>query len=187
MKASLYATVVVITLTLSANLASADYYAGIGLGAASALDDGTLADSFTAESHFHLVIGSRIGDWALEGSITSLELDEPNLQRDLVVGGVNVKYFVALGDRFEAYGKAGLHDASLETESEAVRDYDGFGYQLGAGLEYGFDVGKTPMRIWLDYTRLECALDGEEAGTRGGPDVFDGTVKLVSAGVSVEF
>lgn len=93
----------------TAAVAHAGVYAGVGIGTGADVSD-SVGTSYSADGRSaRLALGYRIGPFSVEGAYSGygLEVDNAGLydSRSVQVAG---KYNLALGSRFEAYGRLGF-------------------------------------------------------------------------------
>lgn len=163
-----------------AGTAEADSYIGLGIGTEAPIG-GSLGEMVSTNDSHHgrLILGSGFGPLALEGSVFGTGLAG---ERSLIALGVDLKYTIGIAGGFGVYLKGGLHRAFLEADdNEWLDQYDGNGYQYGAGMQYKFDLAVSSAALWLDYTRSHFELDDEEAAP------VEGTGKLLTIGLSIGF
>jgi hypothetical protein len=167
---------------LAAGPAAADTYLGLGIGTEAPIT-GDIGDSFdtTDSTHGRLVIGSRFGRLGLEGSLFGTEMTGGDAAEHAIAAlGVDLKYHFGLSGPLEVYLKGGLHRAYLRTDESAELDeFEGNGYQIGAGIQYTFNLALTHASIWLDYNRSKFQLE-DDLGRE-----LEGTGKLLTIGLSV--
>jgi hypothetical protein len=187
MRSARLASVLVVLLS-AAGVAHADGgYVSLGAGPGAGLD-GNIATPFDTDDSMNarLSLGQRMGPLALEASLFGAGLvgrndfAGPGREYDTVSLGVDLKYFFGiLATPLELYPKIGLNRTWLTGGRDAL-DYDGWGWDLGAGAQLSFDR----IGIWLDFTHQRTNLRSDnELYTRH----LDGNLNLLSLGVSVYF
>jgi len=154
---------------------------GAGLG-------GNLATPFRTDDSLnaHVAIGQRIEPLAIEASLFGAGLvgrgdfAGEGREYDTVSLGVDLKYFIGLVGPLEIYPKIGLNRTWL-TGGRDQYDYDGWGWDLGAGLLYSFDV----VGVYLDFTHQRTSLTDDN---RALPNRnLDGHLNMLSLGLAVSF
>lgn len=186
--ARLAAPVLIAVLSAAGGIAHADgAYISAGAGPGAGLD-GNISRDFTTDDSMNarLSIGQRIDGLAFEASLFGAGMVGTNdfsgfgREYDTLSLGVDLKYYFGLIGGLEAYPKIGLNRTWL-TGGRDRYDYDGVGWDLGAGLQYSFDrVG-----IWLDFTHQRTNLrdDNRALPNRN----LDGRLNMLSLGVAVSF
>lgn len=179
----------VIALVLpAAGIAHADGgYVGVGAGPGAGLD-GDIAGPFRTDDSLNarLSIGQRFDPVALEATLFGAGLvgrgDFAGVGReyDTLSLGVDLKYFITLVGPLELYPKIGLNRTWL-TGGRDIYDYDGWGWDLGAGLQFSFEQ----VGIWLDFTHQRTSLRDDN---RAEPNRrLDGRLNMLALGLSVWF
>ena len=164
-------------------------YVSAGLGPGAGLD-GNISESFsTSDSNSaRLSLGQRIDNVALEASLFGAgligtdQLTGIGAEYDTLSLGVDLKYFFGLSGPLELYPKIGLNKTWLQEPSGSNLDYDGTGWDLGAGLQFTFDTESTMIAAWIDYTRQYTDLDDSNRQRDLG-----GEVGMLTLGLSVGF
>ena len=165
----------------TSSAASAGGYLGLGVGTAPA----TSGDMSFAEDgrSGRLQIGYRFGRLAVEGLGSRYDLirNDGHLYTGttLAVAG---KYNHELGDKFEAFGRAGLQRTSLDVET-SNEPFDGNGWLIGGGFEYRVNLGVVGGAIFVDYT---IARTGLKSDLRGDME-FGMTSRTWTLGATVAF
>lgn len=183
-----------IALLLSAApVAHAGGYLSVGIGA-DALLGGELNSNFDTDTLTvgRVALGGRLGPVALEGVMFGADLRGTSSQ---ILGqttggdefsstslGLELKYFQGLGAGLEAYGKVGINRTWL-TAGQGVDtdlDYQGQGYALGVGVQYGFKLlPSVGAAVWLDYNRHLVKLNDE------GQPTLEGSTNMITLGVTI--
>jgi hypothetical protein len=187
MRASRLVPVLALLLAASGGVARADGgYVGAGLGPGAGLD-GNISTAFETDDSMNarLAIGQRLGPVALEASLFGAgmvgkgDFAGPGREYDTVSLGVDLKYLIGLVGPLEAYPKIGLNRTWLTGGRDAI-DYDGWGWDLGAGVQLDFER----VAVWLDFTHQRTNLRSDnEVYTRR----LDGRLNLLALGMSVYF
>jgi len=132
-----------------------------------------------------LSIGQRFDPLALEASLFGAgmvgrgDFAGEGREYDTVSLGVDLKYYFGLIGPLELYPKIGLNRTWLTGGRDAI-DYDGWGWDIGAGLQYSFD----PVAIFLDFTHQRTNLRSDnQAYSRH----LDGRLNMLSLGLAVSF
>ena len=188
MRASRLVPALAVLLAASGGIAHADGgYISAGLGPGAGLG-GKIETSFDTDDSMNarLSLGQRLGPLALEASVFGAgmvgrgEFAGPGREYDTVSLGVDLKYmFGILATPLELYPKIGLNRTWLTGGRDAV-DYDGWGWDLGAGAQFSFErVG-----VWLDFTHQRTNLRSDNnVYTRH----LDGHLNMLALGLSVYF
>ena len=180
--------VLAITLSLPLAAHAGGGYVSAGVGGGAGLD-GQLENTFTTDEarSGRFSLGQRIGPVALEVSLLGAEMFGQNAyvgmreQYTALTAGVDLKYYVGLTGPLELYGKAGLNKTWLMEPAGSSHDYDGRGWDLGAGLQFTIDTPAAMAAIWLDFTHLRTDLrDGESRA-------LDGQMNMLTLGLSLGF
>lgn len=179
------ATVLVASLT-AGGMAHADGgYVSAGAGPGAGLD-GNISNVFTTRDSMNarLSLGQRFDQLAFEASLFGAGLigrgdfAGPGTEYDTLSLGVDLKYYFGLVGPLEIYPKIGVNRTWLNGGRNAVNDYDGIGWDLGAGLQFSFErVG-----IWLDFTHQRTNLRDPDEMRK-----LDGRLNMLSLGLSVSF
>ncbi len=176
----------VLALFLSATAHADGGYVSAGLGPGAGLD-GNISTAFDTDDSMNarLSIGQQIDQFAFEASLFGAgmvgrgEFAGDGREYDTVSLGVDLKYLIGLAGPLEIYPKAGLNRTWLTGGRDAV-DYDGWGWDLGAGLQLSFEQ----FGIWLDFTHQQTNLRSDNAVyTRH----LDGSLNMLALGMSVYF
>jgi outer membrane protein W len=177
-----------LTLSGTAHAGGGGY---VSLGVSDATLSGDLATHFETNedsSAGRLALGQRVGRFAFEvalygtdmKSVTGVGAGQDYSTFSLGVAG---KYYMPITGKLEGYGKLGLDKTWVagEADNPAV-SYSGRGYNLGAGLEYGFSLSfLAQASVWIDYTVQRMSL------TEPVKRDLDGGTQLLSLGLSVGF
>lgn len=179
--------VLALVLASAGGIAHADGgYVSAGAGPGAGLS-GNISSVFdTSDSmNARLSIGQRIEPLALEASLFGAgmvgrgEFAGEGREYDTVSLGVDLKYYLTLVGPLELYPKIGLNRTWLTGGRDAI-DYDGWGWDLGAGAQLSFER----IGIWLDFTHQRTNL-------RSDNDVYtrhlDGRLNMLSLGLAVSF
>jgi hypothetical protein len=180
-----------LTIVGSAGTAHAGGGGYISLGISDATLSGDLATHFETNEDSdagRLALGQRIGRFAFEialygtdmTSITAVGARQDYSTASLGVAG---KYYIPLVGNLEAFGKLGLDKTWVVGRDDLPEvGYSGRGYNLGAGVEYGFSLSfLARASIWLDYTTQRFSLHEDTKRD------LDGGTQMLSAGVSLGF
>jgi hypothetical protein len=176
----------VLALFLSATAYADGGYVSAGAGPGAGLD-GDISNSFETSNSMNarLSIGQRFDPLAVEASLFGAglvgrgEFAGEGREYDTLSLGVDLKYFFGIVGPLEAYPKIGLNRTWLTGGRDAL-DYDGVGWDLGAGLQLSFDR----IGIWLDFTHQRTNLRSDnEVYTRH----LDGRLNMLSLGLAVSF
>lgn len=162
-------------------------YVSLGIGDATL--SGDLATHFeTTEdsSAGRLALGQRLGRFAFEISLYGTDMTSVTAvgaRQDYSTASLGVagKYYIPVAGNLEAYGKLGLDKTWVvgRADDPAV-DYSGRGYNLGAGLEYGFSLSfLAQASIWLDYTTQRFSLHEDVKRD------LEGGTQMLSLGLSI--
>jgi len=162
-------------------------YVSAGAGPGAGLD-GKISRDFTTDDSMNarLSLGQRIDQLAFEASLFGAGLVGVNdfsgqgREYDTLSLGVDLKYYIGLVGPLEIYPKIGVNRTWLTGEKDRY-DYDGVGWDLGAGLQYSFDS----VGIWLDFTHQRTSLNDND---RTAPNRdLDGHLNMLSVGLAVSF
>jgi hypothetical protein len=176
-------------IAASAGAAHAGGYVAIGAGGDADLH-GDLENHFTTEgaSAGRLAIGQRFGPLAVEAVLFGTDLHGasgmtgPGNDYSTMSLGVDLKYHIPLVGGLEAYGRAGLNKTWVVDGFDTTMDlgYSGRGYNLGAGLQYGFRLlPLVEAAIWADYNHQVMTLHEQgRASLEGGADMLTLGVSL---------
>jgi hypothetical protein len=179
MKRVLHSAVVsAVVLASMGSVASAGGYVGLGVGTAPSRDTQT---SFVPDGRSgRLLVGHRIGMFAVEGDVTGYSLLAQSTPYSSVSAAVSGKLALPLGNNIEAFGRAGLERSWLSSNGPKMSTFSGDGYLLGAGLAYRLDLGLAGGSLWLDYTRHADTLAGDAGGK-----TFDQSNAMWTMGLTV--
>jgi hypothetical protein len=189
MRASRLIPAVALFLAASGGMAHAEGgYVGLGAGPGAGLG-GNISRVFTTDDSMNarLAVGQRFGPLALEASLYGAgligdhEFSGFGTEYDTLTLGVDLKYYFSiLATPLEIYPKIGLNRTWL-TGGPDRYDYDGVGWDLGAGAQLSFDR----VALWLDYTHQRTNLrdDNRALPNRN----LDGRLNMLALGVSVFF
>jgi hypothetical protein len=176
----------VLALFLSATAHADGGYVSAGAGPGAGLD-GDISRVFETDDSMNarLALGQRLGPLALEASLFGAGMVGRNdfagdgREYDTVSLGVDLKYLIGLVGPLEVYPKIGLNRTWLTGGRDAL-DYDGWGWDLGAGAQLSFER----IGIWLDFTHQRTNLRSDNnVYTRH----LDGRLNLLALGLSVYF
>lgn len=162
-------------------------YVAIGAGPGAGLG-GNMDNNFQTDDSMNarLSVGQRIGPVALEASLFGAGMVGRNdfagvgREYDTLSLGVDLKYLIGLVGPLEVYPKIGVNKTWLTGGREAL-DYDGVGWDLGAGLQFSFDT----IGVWLDFTHQRTDLRDDNRSLPNRP--LDGKLNMVALGLSVWF
>jgi hypothetical protein len=177
----------VFALFLSATAHADGGYVSAGAGPGAGLG-GDISSVFTTDDSMNarLSLGQRIQQFAFEASLYGAGLVGDSEwagygeEYDTLSLGVDLKYYIGLVGPLEVYPKIGVNRTWLTGEPDRY-DYDGIGWDLGAGLQLSFErVG-----IWLDFTHQRTSLRDDN---RNVPNRrLDGNLNMLSLGLAVSF
>lgn len=178
------------TLALAAQPARATgYYFGVGMGDGAELqDDLALAFDTRDQISGRVVLGRRVGPWALEGSFfgTDMEGTYDGVPYSTLSLGIGVKYYLPLTGRLELYVRGGLNQTTVaagpgyEYAGATADGLNGRGYDYGTGLQYAWrPLPRIQMSVWVDLNRQVLRLNREAGG-----DSLDGRMEMVTFGFS---
>jgi hypothetical protein len=168
------------------SVAHADGYVSLGVGSR-ASTSGDLAGRFHSEgiSAGRLALGYRSGSLAIEAVAFGNGLGDMTSSADMATAslGLDLKYHLHIALGIEGYGRAGLHRTWLAqsgTPESLMSGYQGNGYVLGGGLQYGFELlPVVEAAIWADYSRQEFDLTDEAQQS------MSGTADVITVGLSI--
>lgn len=149
---NLVAAGALVTACVISNTASAGTYVGLGIGTAPSM--GEAKDRLDAGGRSgKLFVGTRFGQFAAEGGIGRFGVLRLNNDRfidygDAYQGFVAAKLSLALGNNFEAFGRAGLHKTWMGADPLGT---SGSGFLIGAGMEYRLNLAVGQGSIFVDY------------------------------------
>ncbi len=178
---------VLVLLLSAAGVAHADGgYVAAGAGPGAGLD-GNIATPFRTDDSMNarLSLGQRFDPIALEASLFGAGLvgrgdfAGDGTEYDTVSLGVDLKYFIGLVGPLEVYPKIGLNRTWLTGGRDAL-DYDGWGWDLGAGLQLSFDQ----IGVFLDFTHQRTRMRSDNDAINRN---LDGRLNLLALGVSISF
>ena len=166
-------------MAASTNIANADSYIGASYGVKAPLA-GSVGDQFsTADArNARLILGQRIGNIALEGSLFGTELFRGQEKNHTLSLGLDLKYHFPLLLALGAYGKVGVHRTWLQADDDILDSYSGNSYALGGGLDFTFTVDT----LFVDYTHQNLNLKSDRSSV-----VLGGNANLFSAGLTLHF
>jgi hypothetical protein len=173
------AALVLALLTASSGVASAGWYAGLGIGTGPEIgsDVGDFEDGGRSGK---ALVGSRWGNFAVEGALAGYDVIGPsNNVYDTWHASIAGKLNLPIGDGFEGFGRVGIQRTWLSPESS---DYDvsGTGYLVGAGIEYRLNLAATAASIWIDYQYSSADLEGMR-------DNFEYSARMWTLGATIGF
>lgn len=147
-----------VLVTAMGQAASAGTYVGLGLGtSANASSDNVMMDGNGRSGR--LMLGYRFSRIAIEGSGTRYDLFVGSAPYQATQLAAGLKLAFPLGNHFDLIGRGGLQRTSLSMSGSQGADADGNGYYLGAGVEYGLNLGLTGASIFIDYQRSSTDFD----------------------------
>lgn len=166
--------------------AHADGYVSLGVGSRASLS-GDLGDQFQGDglSAGRLALGYRSGNLAIEAVAFGNGLGTMSSTADMATAslGADLKYHLHIALGLEGYGRAGLHRTWLAqsgTPESLMTGYQGSGYVLGGGLQYGFELlPVVDAAVWMDYSRQVFELVGE------AQPPMSGAADVITLGVSI--
>jgi hypothetical protein len=156
-------------LALGGSFASAGTYVGLGVGDGL----GTSGDGSykSTDRTGKILLGYSFGHIAVEGGAQRGSVEDSNLNGfDVTQFSIALKYNLPLSDGFEAFGRGGLQQTSLGSQTGSTADLSGSGLLLGAGIEYKLDLIATSASIFLDYNFARSSVT---AGNGAAPQTFD--------------
>jgi hypothetical protein len=149
--------------------ASAGTYIGVGVGTGANVSD-QINTQYTADGRSaRAALGYRIGPFSVEGAYSGYGLVTDSGQYDSRSLQIAGKYNLALGDKFEIFGRLGLLRTDLNSHLGNNSNGSGDGYTLSLGIEYRIDVVAAGLGIFVDWTRnsADMTLDsGVGLGTQ---------------------
>ena len=175
----------VLALVIVASTAAAAHagvYAGLGIGTGANVSDSNNTSYAADGRSARLALGYRIGPFSVEGAYSGfgLQLDNAGLydSRSLQLAG---KYNLALGSKFEAYGRLGFLRTDLNARDVSNSNASGTGYTMSLGMEYRIDLVATGLGIFMDWTRNSASLTYDSTAKFG-----DQTASMWTLGVNVD-
>jgi hypothetical protein len=175
-----------------ASPARAGGYVSAGLGGGASLE-GSLARNFDSTDHDsgRISLGHRLGPVAVEASYFGAGMTGVNqfTSRDgwsTRTLGVDLKFHIGIIGPLETYLKLGLNKTWLDAPDSRDLEFSGRGWDVGAGLQYNFDLIAAGTAIWLDYTHQDTELRDAEVRDADRRRL-DGSLGLLSLGVAVTF
>ncbi len=176
------AALAVTLLAMSSGVASAGGYVGLGIGTAPAISTGTDADESPDGRSARLLLGSRFGQFSVEGALGGFDtvmLDSRGaIAYDVYQASIAAKLSLPLGNNFEAFGRVGLHQ-SWWTAERPEHEVGGSGLLFGAGFEYRIKAVLGQGSLFVDYQYSSADLTGERS-TLG-----DTSVRMWTLGLTV--
>ena len=185
MRSARLATVLVALLVAGGTAFADGGYVSAGAGPGAGLD-GKISSAFVTDDSMNarLSLGQRIDGFAFEASLFGAGLigrgdfAGSGTEYDTLSLGVDLKYYIGIVGPLEIYPKIGVNRTWLNGGRDTVNDYDGIGWDLGAGLQFSFDR----IGIWLDFTHQRTNLrDGDMVRQ------LDGRLNMLALGLSVSF
>lgn len=184
----------------AAQSAHAGGYLSVGLGADALLGQ-DFRENFDAKAMTlgRVSVGARFGSFAIEGVMFGADLRATSMQ---ILGqtpdsqgddfsttslGIEGKYYFKLFSGIEGYGKLGINRTWLTADAtvENPPEYQGQGYTVGAGLQYGLKVlPSIGASIWLDYNRQMVSLDEVNLSNVSLPDL-QGSSNMITIGLTL--
>ena len=165
----------------SSSMASAGRYIGIGLGTNAVYEgsDQLAEDGRSAR----LLGGMRWGTFSAEAMISryGLALADRSGATPLMAYQLSgaAKLNLPLGDRFEAFGRAGVQHTTTSGDSTTYAAA-GNGILLGGGFEYRLNTGIGAGSITVDYQVNKAKLTGERFA-------FDTVIRQWTLGLTLGF
>ena len=176
---------VVLTVALLGSLAAPRLaaaeggYLSLGVGSSASLG-GDLSGYESTGRSARLSIGQRFGRLGLEAGIGGYGFEFGNAGNYDALGlGVYGRYSRPLVSKLEGFGRFGVERTWLRPDSTTGRGFKGNGIALGAGLEYGLDLGLAGGAVFLDWT-LHSAGVSNQFG-----DDLDTTSNMWTLGLAV--
>jgi opacity protein-like surface antigen len=185
------AALVVATLAAVSGTASAGTYLGLGIGPSPTVsDDKDRLDAVGRSGK--VLLGFGMGRLSIEGSIGRNDMTlADQMGRAIPYGhlwqaSASGKLNFPLGDRFEAFGRAGLIHMRVdaadrpEDRRDALR-ISGNGFLIGGGFEYRLNLGVGGGSIFLDYTIANADLSSDLSQQLQ----FDTTTRIWTLGLTI--
>jgi hypothetical protein len=164
-------------VALAPATAHAGGYVSAGLG--SGPDLGGDLQNLSGEGHAsgRLAFGHGLGPVAVELGVTGYGVTGSmpgggSTEGEALSASISGKLFGGLVGNLDAFLRAGLQRTWIRTE--AMHDYDGQGYVVGVGLDYGLPLAA----LWVEVDREYLDL-AHDAGR------YSGTADTLMAGVRV--
>lgn len=182
MKRALFAVMFVATTSTAA---SAGTYVGLGIGSSPAISEQT--DRLEGDGRSgRFLVGMRFARVSIEGSVGGYDVALINANSGMFVPhGTSyqvagaVKLSLPIGNKFEGFGRAGLHKTWIRADvMPDINNMSGGGYLLGLGLEYRLNMIIGQGSIFVDYQYNQAKLEGERF-------TFDGSSRMFTLGVTV--
>jgi hypothetical protein len=164
MKRAVFAVALV---AASSGVASAGGYIGLGIGTSPAVGvDAPDTDVSGDGRSFRLLGGSRFGRFAIEGAVGKFDVRLADNQRgqpfETYQAQLAAKYHFPLDNKFEVFGKAGLHKLWFgNTNDRPDLDVEGSGWLLGGGFQYRFEGGIGSGALFVEYQYSRADVSGE--------------------------
>jgi hypothetical protein len=174
-------SLLVAAVLASSSIASAGTYLGIGIGTGPSIGNNAIPNPEANGRSGRLLLGESFGHLAVELEANRFGLSLNGSGYDSTMLGIGLKYGVPLADGFELFGRGGFQRTWLSGGGEsAYYDGAGFGYYLGAGVEYRF-LGLASVFVdyeWQSATIDESATDGTSFGQSAGMFTLGATIQL---------
>jgi hypothetical protein len=144
----------------ASSTASAGAFIGLGIGTAPATTGEVDHLDFSPDGRsVRVELGYRFGRFSIEGMGSSFDMIRVDgFQYSDTAIAIAAKYNMPLGDRFEAFGRAGLGLTYLSPEDSRLEDYSGKGLLIGGGFEYRLNLGAVSGSVFVDYTIHRSSL-----------------------------
>jgi hypothetical protein len=165
---------------------------------------GEMGDKFDGDGiSLRLSLGRRVGRFAVEGVLFGTNLAEQGHAGEAVTPeltalsyGVDFRYYVPFSEHLEGYVKGGLHGTSVilaatASDPNGLADYDGRGYDVGAGLSWFIrpfkslgNFGSNPLAklkvgLFADLTMQTVRLNKDNAPS------LDGDIRMWTFGFGI--
>jgi outer membrane protein with beta-barrel domain len=145
--------------------ASAGGYLGLGLGTPPGVNDEMATTAAPDGRSLRGLGGMQFGRFSVEGALNGFGVITHHGDQNVYQASVAAKYNLPLGNKFEAFGRAGLERTWLSLDDDRY-NFAGNGFLIGAGFEYRFDLSVTHASIFVDYMIHHASLEN----TRGKLD-----------------
>jgi hypothetical protein len=175
----LRASIVALVLTASATHALAGGFLGLGIGTAPGINDEAKAKMAPSGRSARFLGGYSFGRFSVEGAVGGFGVSTTRGDQTAYQASASGKYNLPLGDKFEAFGRAGLEHTSVSM-GDARYDFSGNGVVVGAGFEYRVDVGFAKGSLFVDYNIHHATLTSDSNKTGIGE-----TTRMFSLGLTV--
>jgi hypothetical protein len=168
----------------SASSAFAGGYVGLGIGTGAATSGDFAIDENGRSGR--LMVGYRFGRISVEG--LGMRYDMKSADGHEWTGttvALAGKYGFPLGDRFEAFGRAGLQRTDVSDHYYA-NDLGGTGFLIGGGFEYRIPLGVTGLSFFVDYTILRATWESTGNENYGDGEATQ-TSRIWTLGATLSF